>query len=370
LFALQGDVENNAVRSLALQFLMNEAEKRSDTLRQRICAGVKQAYKFQRAIYPDKSDVSAVVTTKRGNSVEVECIFSSVFKECIVKNRKQRQGLYKTLLGLWAFDLDEIPSARRMIKSQGSSSKDLSLLSFAAQILAHLPYNTASDPLFIIHHITTTLTLQGFQTLDRLAAFLRPFGLSSNDEDDEVNATEDALDRAAKSKFPSRTHEARALSSKQFDMPVFVDLCREGAALTLLLRLKIFLRENYNLSHTRCLQYDPSAKERLCEKGIATPKFSVAFDASVLSVFRQDQPASDIIDKDAVIRQYAEFRRMMRDENAFTTSTTSGSGSDGGGGGGGGDDDDDDDEDQHDAEKAVLRRRKRSLSDADSIRST
>lgn len=310
LFALQGDIDNEAIRSLALRLLMTEGEKRPDTLRQRICAGVKQAYKFQRAIYPFKANVSAVVETKRGKVVEVHSIFDSVFEECIVKNRKQRLGLYHSLLGLFEYE-DHEYSARK----SNAKSKDLSLLSFAAQILAHLPYNTATDPLFIIHHITAIITLQGLQTLDRLAEFLRPYGLSTSDEFDESNTEEDALEKAAQSKFPSRTQEARPIGTKDFKIAEFVDLLREGAALTLLLRLKSFLCTSYNLSATRCMEYDPNSKERLCEKGIAKVKLSAPFDATVAPVLLLSN--KNAIDKDALLRQYAELRQRMRKESAI-----------------------------------------------------
>lgn len=308
LLALQGDIDNEAIRSLALQLLMKEAEKRPDTLRRRICAGVKQAYEFQRALYSSKEQVSAVVVSMRGKSVDVQSIFGSVFEECLVKNRTQRLGLYKSLIGL--FELDDFASTRK----SKIAPKDLSLLSFAAQILAHLPYNTATDPLYIVHHITSIVTLQGLQTLDRLATFLRPYGLSSSDEFDENNAEEDDLEKASRSKFPSRTQEARPLSSFDFAIASFVNLVRDGAALTLLLRLKIFLCSSYNLSATRCAEYDPATKERLCDKGVVKAKFSEPFDASVAPVLLQ---MDGIVDKDALVRQYAELRRRMREENAL-----------------------------------------------------
>jgi cohesin loading factor subunit SCC2 len=46
LLALQGDVENLVVRKNALNLLIAEGEKRPDMLRQRVCAGIKQAFSF------------------------------------------------------------------------------------------------------------------------------------------------------------------------------------------------------------------------------------------------------------------------------------------------------------------------------------
>ena len=164
-------------------------------------------------------------------------------------------------------------------------------------------------------NIGSIIALQGPQILDQFASILRPAGLSSNDEYDEINTKEDALELAARSKFPSRTEEARSLSSEKLDLPKFVELCQHGAALVLLLRLKSFLRRLYNLSEIRCLEYDPSAKERFFEKGIGKAEFSKLFDASVPEFQIQRSKTSNDIDKNALIRQYAEFRQLMREES-------------------------------------------------------
>lgn len=297
LFALQGDTENEAIRTAALQLLIVEGDKRPDTLRQRICAGVKEAYNFQRIVYSSKFQVSAVV---KGENGYIECIFGSVFEACIVKNRKQRLGLYKSLLGLFeGCDVDG---------SDDKPIKDLSLLSFAAQILAHLPYNTASDPLFIIHHVTSMSTLKVLYLTDRFGELLRPHGVLPEDELDESSAIKDSFEKAAESKFPSRTQEARPLMSKDFDLKSFKKLVYDATTVTLLLRLKTFLCSTYNLSPTRCLEYEPNAKERLCDKGIPTVKFSEMFDVQVAE-------NKGIVEKDLLLRQYAEFRRLVRVED-------------------------------------------------------
>ena len=319
LFALQGDVENQKIRSLALRLLMAEGEKRPDTLRQRICTGVKQAYKFQRSVYPRKAQVSAVV--KKGKA-EFCTLFDEVFKECIASNRKQRLSLFRSLLGL--FDLEESISRRnsKPNKATKPTPKDLALLSFAAQILAHLPYTTAGDPLYVVHSISSILTLQGFQTLDKFADFLRPYGLSSSDALEEANIEEeDALEVAARSKFPSRTQQAQPLSSKQFDMSGFVDLCHDGAALTLLLRLKSFLMEEYKISNSRLLEFDPSAKERTQP---ITAKREGHFDGSLDALWTSGTATN----KDALIRGYAELRVLFRAENSMTDTSLRGSGDD------------------------------------------
>ena len=306
LFALQGDIENSQIRLLALQLLTAEGERRPDTLRRRICAGVKHAYAFQKAVSTvGTGEVSATVVTKKGKNSSIDCIFSSVFKECVANSRKQRHGLFKNLLSLFKFNTGS--------KSSKFGGKELALLSFASQMLAHLEYRTLDDPLFIIHEATSMVTLQGADTLDQLAALLRPIGLASADECDDDNTEEDALERASRSKFPSRTNEARPLSSSDFDLAAFVEHCRVGMAQCLLLRLKAFLRRTYHLSESRCLEYNPNNTERICDRASVSAEISQAFDASVPRVLLMSKGP---VDKDGLIRQYAEFRRLMREENS------------------------------------------------------
>lgn len=330
LFALQGDSETPEIRELALQLLMTEAEKRPDMLRQRIRVGVKKAYDFQRSLYPNK-EVSALTKVRRGDTVSTECVFSNVFKECVVRNRKQRLGFYGNLLGLFVVPdaivsegdlLDEAakhPNKRRkssLSKSSGATpAVDVDLICFASQILAHLPYESSGDPLYIIHEINATIWLHGERIVEGFASILRTVGLASSDELDESNSSEDALERVARAKFPSRTKEAKALSSPEFDMLAFANLCREGAALTLLLRLKNFLRRLYNLSGVRIQEYDPNGKETIADKGITkSTTASKTFDSS-LGIGGSSPTLDDSnINLDPLIRVYAEFRLLVRSE--------------------------------------------------------
>ena len=309
LFALQGDVQAPSVRALALRLLIIEGEKRQDMLRQRACAGVKQAFHFQRTVYKSQLEPTAVVKRKRGKKIEVECIFGCVFKECIRSSKKQRLGLYRSLLGLLASDNTDDEQIGRPKKKVNAANQDLPLLSFATQVLAHLPYNTASDPLFIIHNLSGTAALQGAQLLDRLSFFLRKYGLTGLDELDN-NSGEDALEQAAKSKSPSRKKEIAAFNKANFDLEKFTELCGEACALVLLLRLKAHLRKIYNLSETRCLEYSPDAKERICDKHVSVPSDVHVFNASLEMKFSPGKG----YDKDSLIRQYAEFRSLMRAE--------------------------------------------------------
>lgn len=354
LLALQGDVEEEDIRKLALKFLMIEGEKRPDMLRQRVCAGVKQAYMFQQAVYPNLKQVSALVKVKTRNSKEsTECVFGSVFKECIRSIKKQRHGLFRNFLGL--FDLqnrkDQIMRAngRKSLSSSDTTAanfslSDLPMLSFTSQVLAYLPYSAASDPLYIIHNISSTLALRGPDLLDRLANFLRPYGLASSDEMDEPNTEEDDLEKAAKRNIPHHDKRLTRLMEPDFDLEQFGELSCECGALTLLLRLKLFLRKAYNLSEARCLSFSPDEKERVTERAVSK--------ISSMAVFDSKLAWGD--DFNSMVFLYSEFRQLMRDETSSMELDD--------------DDDDDDDYGQEQGDKSATKsgdKRKRSASSSE-----
>lgn len=348
LLALQGDIEEDGIRSLALKLLMIEGDKRPDMLRQRVYAGIKQAYAFQKHVYPTKTHVSALVSVKNGSSTQFECVFGKVYKECISSVRKQRRGLFSNLLR--RFDLQ---SRKKAIESNGKKVsrsaeerfiEDIPLLSFTAQVLAYLPYKVPSDPLFIIYSINSALALRGPDLLDRLASFLRPYGLSSADEMDDTNYEEDILEAAAKNSSPRRTKEVRRVLGTDFDIKAFSSLCAEAAAQTLLLRLKLFLREAYDFNEARILGFNPEAKE-IAEKAISKAP-TLKFDSALTMETMQREVGTRELD--SMIFQYAEFRQLMREQTNLEESFMD-------------EDDDDDDEVLGDA---TPRKRRRSLDSA------
>lgn len=304
LFALQGDVQNERVRALACAMLSAEAERRPDTLRLRICAGVKEAFAFQTKL---RGGEQASALLPNSHQKCNESIFDGVFLECVAKNKKQRQGLFKNLLNLFQLKDIALEESPEKEKNSKQSSCDVALLGFTAEILAYLPYTTTTDPLVIIHQIRTLVGLQGEQVIDVLAQVLCTVGLASEDEYDDRNAGEDDLEKSAASKFPSKTPEAALLSREEFDMPKFSRICQAASAMTLLLRLKRYLRQVYNLTEGRCLDFSPNEKEKVGEKGVNKTDVKTPFDASVAKVD----------DMDSLIRHYAEFRKLMREENTI-----------------------------------------------------
>ncbi|KAL3916072.1 MAG: hypothetical protein SGILL_005346, partial [Bacillariaceae sp.] len=294
LLAVQGDVEET-IRSKALKILMLEGEKRVDIVRQRLFAGVKQAYLFQKAVCPDIKEVSALITVQKEGGVEKECVFGSVYKECIASVKKQRRGLFRNLL--------------HGFNANNTKKIDLELLSFTSQVIAYLPYGFATDVLYIIHFANQAVALHGDALLDRLANLLRPHGLAGEEELDEVNTEEDDIEMAAKRHVPHHAKEVTPMLDESFDTTAFTNLCKEAGCLILLLRLKTFLRQVYVLSETRVLEFDPEKKYPM-EKSISRPSTSTPFQPKLHMQGLSKRNGNDYLD--AAIHQYSEFRQLMR----------------------------------------------------------
>jgi cohesin loading factor subunit SCC2 len=312
LFGLQGDVEAPDTRALALKLLINEGEKRPDTLRQRICEGVKHAYKFQRLVHPEREPTASIAKAD-GKKTTFESIFGAIFMESIRRTKKQKQGLFLNLLGL--FDSGEALESSKRQKGKA----ELPLLAFAAEVLAYLPYDTLNDPLFIIHYIQSVAAVHGAQLLDVIEKFLEEQGcpVDANDE----NTEEDFLEIAArvKPKNPVSAKEATPLRERKFDIVRFEQLCESASAFTLLLRLKAYLRKLYKLTETRCLEYTPNGQDRPFDKLSTSVSEMPQFDSRIAGFFRhepadKDDPNEHDINKDNVILQYVEFRRLLRME--------------------------------------------------------
>lgn len=220
-----------------------------------------------------------------------------------------------------------------------------------------------SDPLLIIHYITGTTALQGAELLDKLRSFLLPFGIAHSEEDDIDHSIPDTVEVAQQKGMRSKEWryvesimigQSQAQDQAEFDMETFRKMCLDASALILLLRLRIFIKREYNLSDTRCIEYNPSDKTRGVDKNdriVFHQGVTSLFDNSIQDIDdtltdrkggesdKTGAPAQDVLVRkyrhvECTIKQYAEFRMLMRRQQSNTSSASSrssdGSGSDSG----------------------------------------
>jgi cohesin loading factor subunit SCC2 len=309
-------------------------------LRQRICAGVKEAYLFQKEIIHSDEQATAVIFETQENSCtqKVECIFGLLYKECLSSSKAAKQALFKTLIRIFvSFDADDESNAedhdvggvkdrsakktkQRLSMNAPMATSNLPFLSYVSQILAHLPYNASMDPLYIVYHVLNAITIHGEPLLYRFARFLAPhlaaFSTVENRECEDINHEKDIIEEAATSETPSRTKAEGLFEKHDFDIDFFAHLCGKAVSIILLIRLQQFLKTVYNLSDARCLEYDPNDKEKVSDRSINIPEemplFNNKFEPCVQDTFAKISQSSMAAKKDAVIHVYAEFRHLMR----------------------------------------------------------
>lgn len=235
---------------------------------QRICAGLKQAFFFQKEVYPHDANgvprVTALLSRNEGTNIVTDTIFDAVIKESAIRNKRaQRQGLLKGIITLFEKDPD----------SDHTNAEQLPLLSFASEILAHLPYTALSDPLFIVYHSSCITALDGQTIINQFAELFEGDMCDPNSEEDDI-------ERAAKegnfdpNKFALKTKSA-----------AFGQLCIDACRILPLLQLKTFLCRAYNLSEARMTEYVPSEKERIHEKGVTISDSISPFACNMDSIF-------------------------------------------------------------------------------------
>jgi hypothetical protein len=255
---------------------------------------LKQAFSFQKTVYPHDENgvprVTALLQNNDGPKAVTETIFDAVIKESAIRNKRaQRQGLLKGIISLFEKDPDQ---------SEHTDADELPLLAFASEILAHLPYTALNDPLFIVYHSSCITALDGQSVVYEFAKLLGGDLCDPNSEEDDI-------ERAAKKKSAFDAKEL-GLESKSAE---FGQLCINASRILPLLQLKSFLRKAYNLSEARITEYVPSEKERIHEKGVSISESISPFSCNMDPIFDGEQN----INWDAAIKVYSKLRILMRD---------------------------------------------------------
>ena len=212
-----------------------------------------------------------------------------VIKESAIRNKRaQRQGLLKGIISLFEKDPD----------SENTDADQLPLLAFASEILAHLPYTSLNDPLFIAYNLSCITALDGQSIINQFAE------LTEGDLCDP-NAGEDDIERAAKKgNFKPKDFGLETKSAE------FGQLCINACRILPLLQLKNFLRKAYNLSEARMTEFVPSEKERINEKGVSINDSIPAFSCNLPPIFVGDE-----INWSPAAKVYTQFRSLLRDSD-------------------------------------------------------
>jgi len=301
LFALQGDIWQPSIQEISVKLLMDECERRPEIVRQLFCEGIKSCFYFQNNVYNDLHTPTALLTQKNEKHLS-QCIFDQVYVEVIRSSRTHSNRVIKCLFGLF-----DGYHNRRGQTNETHFSKSLRLLSFASEVLAYLPYNHLGDVLCILHTISSIVGIKGSEVLSKLSECFSSVGLTNREGDLE---DKDVIEKSAAKKYPSKCKELEVLRNPDFDCENFMELCAEASSLTLLLRVGAFLRSSYaGATIARVAEYHPGEKERPSDRGVTRLSTGSSLFSSRV---QHDSSMKDSLDIDSAIRQYAEFRVMMR----------------------------------------------------------
>jgi cohesin loading factor subunit SCC2 len=302
LFALMGDIWTPIIQETSVKLLMDECERRPELVRQLFCEGIRSSFFFQNKVYKGFYTPTVLIMDKTEKN-QRQCIFDQIYVEVIRSSRAYSTRVIKYLFSLF----DGHKNGRGQSKEK-YFSKSLTLLSFASEVLAYLPYNHLGDVLCILHTISSIVDLRGSDILSKLSEFLFSVGITN--QKDGLNKR-DIVEKAASKKYPSKCNGLEALRNPDFDSENFIELCAEASSLTLLLRVGAFLRSSYaGATVARLSEYHPGEKERPSDRGVAR----LSNGASLFSSQICGSGMKDCLDIDCAIRQYAEFCEMMREE--------------------------------------------------------
>eukprot|EP00615_Pteridomonas_danica_P001211 CAMPEP_0114336022 /NCGR_PEP_ID=MMETSP0101-20121206/5437_1 /TAXON_ID=38822 ORGANISM="Pteridomonas danica, Strain PT" /NCGR_SAMPLE_ID=MMETSP0101 /ASSEMBLY_ACC=CAM_ASM_000211 /LENGTH=295 /DNA_ID=CAMNT_0001467821 /DNA_START=3215 /DNA_END=4102 /DNA_ORIENTATION=+ len=150
---------------------------------------------------------------------------------------------------------------------------DVGFLAFACQTLCYLPYDVQEEPLFIIYHINHFVNYQGSTLLENFRAELKSTGIKvvdSDDEDGDDNGGDGMNEPSSKTskKIQNNHSKSNKKNSQSSSSSRLRNYALESFSVTLLLYIKHFLKDLYNLSNTRCHDYAPTESTKATERPI------------------------------------------------------------------------------------------------------
>ncbi|GMH83028.1 hypothetical protein TrVE_jg528 [Triparma verrucosa] len=243
LLALQGDVGEGGVRGEALKLLAVEGEKRPEMLRQRVRRGIELGMKLQLKI---GRTYSPVIKLPNGN---VESVFGRVYADCVRSQKGLRQNLFKSLLNIFV-DGDTADRSQGDVKS---------LHNYVASTLAHLPFTAANEVLNLIHQIDSIVAVDGNALLDHMSKAVKALGWSDGGGDGEESEEGGEISEEGIESLFGLAWDGEEAKDFKGKLPSLIE---KADGVVVLLRLKYFLMQIYNIAESKIEEYQASEQGR------------------------------------------------------------------------------------------------------------
>ncbi|GMH57531.1 hypothetical protein TL16_g02407, partial [Triparma laevis f. inornata] len=292
LLALQGDV--GGVREEALKLLAVEGEKRPEMLRQRVRRGIELGMKLQLKI---GRTYSPIIKLPNGN---VESVYGRVYADCVRSQKGLRQNLFKSLLNIFVVDGDE-----------GGEGDVKSLHNYVASTLAHLPFTAANEVLNLIHQIDSIVAVEGNSLVDKISKSLIGLGWSDEGGDNEDGEGGEVSEESIES-LMGLGWEGEEAKKFRGRMPCLLE---KADGVVILLRLKYFVKQIYNIADAKIEEYQSGEQGRAVS--LTLPDVMPIFDPLNANleyggpVQRKEELTTGDLELDSLCWGFVNFRRLM-----------------------------------------------------------
>lgn len=289
-----GTDEEQQMRVKSDQQLSEIDSKYSMFVQMKALAGIKMSFELQRLVQEDKN------TAIRGYRKESsQCLLSHLYS-IIRSGRQPRRSLLQSML--------------RIFDDHKGTKVDLLL--YIADNLAHFPYSVHEEPLFVIYHIDTILSVTGANLLHSFKEAMTVQTKPPVEGGDNIPVASDRYDE-------EETVES-VLARIPADPTNFEKCCVASQGCLLLLYLKQHLKEMYGFSDSKCHKYSPSEPTKAYDKTVSR-KAGVFFEPEQVLRYVEDPDA--VRSHEQLVHDYLEFKvLMMRLDPSEEDSDDSGNG--------------------------------------------
>ncbi|VVC44793.1 Hypothetical protein CINCED_3A008325 [Cinara cedri] len=202
--------------------------------------GIKLSFQLQSIVQPEGELV-------RGYRIKDTDIIPSALNGClysILRTKQQRRALVLSIL--------------KQFEDTGKTN--LAQMLYLADNLAYFPFQSQDEPLFIIHHINTMISVNGTNLLQNFREGLLPNPntplQSSNKIDGVVEDEEDEDEETLIERVPD-------------DITALQEVIIKSQGCLLLLVLKLYLKTVYGITDLKITQYSPSESSKMYDKNLS-----------------------------------------------------------------------------------------------------
>ncbi|DBA03164.1 TPA: hypothetical protein N0F65_003884 [Lagenidium giganteum] len=247
LVALETD-QVMSVRDMAHAQLIALHEKFPTLINNPAIQGIFLSHSFQIKVFNECSVFAEDKDKKK------YCLFGRLYTNCIRSGRNPRNMFLKSLVNQFS-DRGSILSGSNV---KTKPMKTIDYLCYLTELLSALPYDVEDEPLYIIYLINRYVSLKLGRTMDELKESFGAMGVSQ-----DILESEEDLDILNYKILKDRDTSVKVASAEVKQQQ---QQCCIAFAISLLIRLKFFLKNLYLLDNEKCQTYQPTNSSKATDQ--------------------------------------------------------------------------------------------------------